>query len=71
MTDLQAGWFSRKENAEGLTATLKAKGFKARVEAQKSAAGEDRWAVLVESEGDWSKMQARLKDAGYESYPTD
>lgn len=71
VTDLQAGWFSRKENAEGLTATLKAKGFKARVEAQKSAAGEDRWAVLVESEGDWSKMQARLKDAGYESYPTD
>ena len=70
-TSLQAGWFSRKENADNLATVLKKKGFAARVETQKTKTGETRWAVLVEPDGDWTKTQARLKDAGYESYPTD
>ena len=70
-TNLQAGWFSRRENADNLAAVLKKKGFAARVETQKTKTGETRWAVLVEPDGDWTKTQARLKDAGYESYPTD
>lgn len=71
ISTLQTGWFSRQENAEGLAAGLRAKGYKARIEPQKSASGETRWAVLVDSEGDWQKTQAKLKDSGYESYPAD
>lgn len=65
---LQAGWFSKKENATGLAATLAKNGIAARVEEQSSPDGEPRWAVIVDAGGDWSKMQAKLKDLGYESY---
>lgn len=65
---LQVGWFSVRENAVSFQATLVKKGFKAVVEEQKNKDGELRWAVIVDAEGDWSQMQARLKDAGFESY---
>lgn len=65
---LQVGWFSVRENAVSFQATLVKKGFKAVVEEQKNKDGESRWAVIVDAEGDWSQMQARLKDAGFESY---
>lgn len=65
---LQAGWFSVRENAVSFQTTLVKKGFKAIVEEQKNKDGELRWAVIVDAEGDWSQMQARLKDAGFESY---
>ena len=65
---LQVGWFSKKENAEALTAKLKKQGFSVQTEAQDSKGGEKRWAVIVDVTGDWSKTQARLKDMGYESY---
>lgn len=65
---LQVGWFSVRENAVSFQATLVKKGFKTVVEEQKNKDGELRWAVIVDAEGDWSQMQARLKDAGFESY---
>lgn len=65
---LQVGWFSRKENAQSLAATLKAKGFTVEVEEQKTKAGEPRWAVIVQTRGGWADTQAKLKDLGYESY---
>ena len=65
---LQVGWFSVRENAVSFQATLLKKGFKVVVEEQKNKDGELRWAVIVDAEGDWSQMQARLKDAGFESY---
>ncbi|HWR11383.1 MAG TPA: tetratricopeptide repeat protein [Rectinemataceae bacterium] len=67
-SQLQVGWFSRKENATALTTRLVALGFSAKTEGQKSKEGELRWAVIVDASGDWSKTQAKLKDLGYESY---
>ncbi len=65
---LQVGWFSKKENAEALTAKLKKQGFSVQTETQNISGGEKRWAVIVDVTGDWSKTQAKLKDMGYESY---
>jgi cell division protein FtsN len=65
---LQVGWFSRKENATALAAKLNKLGFLAKTEEQKTGEGELRWAVLVDASSDWSGTQAKLKDAGYESY---
>ena len=65
---LQVGWFSRKENATSLTARLNKLGFLAKTDEQKTGDGELRWAVLVDASADWSGTQAKLKDAGYESY---
>lgn len=68
MTQLQVGWFSRRENATALTAKLVKLGFSAKTDEQKTKEGELRWAVIVDASGDWSKTQAKLKDLGYESY---
>lgn len=65
---LQVGWFSRKENALTLAAKLQKQGFQARTDEQKDKTGEPRWAVIVDTTGDWTKTQAKLKDLGYESY---
>lgn len=65
---LQVGYFSKKENARSVLVALQKKGFQVTMEEQKTADGQLRWAVIVSSEGDWSKTQARLKDLGYESY---
>ena len=65
---LQVGWFSRKENAITLAARLNKLGFLAKTDEQKTGEGELRWAVLVDASVDWSGTQAKLKDAGYESY---
>jgi hypothetical protein len=65
---LQVGWFSREENAKSLAAALKAKGLSTSVDARSTSDKEKRWAVIVETAGDWTKAQARLKDMGYESY---
>lgn len=67
-TQLQVGWFSRRENATTLTAKLVKLGFSAKTDEQKTKEGELRWAVIVDASGDWSKTQAKLKDLGYESY---
>lgn len=68
VTRLQVGWFSRKDFAVNLSAKLVQQDFTARVEEQSARDGTPRWAVIVEARGDWSRTQARLKDAGYESY---
>jgi hypothetical protein len=68
VTRLQVGWFSRKDNAASLSAKLALQDFAASVEEQAAKDGTPRWAVIVEARGDWSRTQARLKDAGYESY---
>lgn len=65
---LQVGWFSRKENATALAARLIKLGFQVKTDEQKTGDGEPRWAVLVDAMADWSETQAKLKDAGYESY---
>ncbi|PKL06719.1 MAG: hypothetical protein CVV53_02855 [Spirochaetae bacterium HGW-Spirochaetae-9] len=65
---LQVGWFSRKENASALAGKLNKLGFLVKTDEQKTSDGELRWAVLVDATGDWSGTQAKLKDAGYESY---
>ena len=65
---LQVGWFSRKENALALAAKLQKQGFRVRTDEQKDKSGELRWAVIVDASGDWTKIQAKLKDLGYESY---
>lgn len=65
---LQVGFFSKKENAQALVATLQKNGFQVSIDEQKTKEGELRWAVIVASQGDWSKTQAKLKDLGYESY---
>jgi len=65
---LQVGWFSRKENASALAAKLQKQGFRVRTDEQKDKGGEPRWAVIVDASGDWTKIQAKLKDLGYESY---
>lgn len=67
-TKLQVGWFSRKENAQALTAKLAKAGFSVKTDEQVTQDGEPRWAVIVEAADDWSKTQAKLKDLGYESY---
>ncbi len=65
---LQVGFFSKKDNAQALVAVLQKKGFQVSIDEQKTKEGELRWAVIVASQGDWSKTQAKLKDLGYESY---
>ena len=65
---LQVGWFSRKDNASSLSASLKKSGFSVSLEEQKTLDGQARWAVIVDAEADWTKTQAKLKDLGYESY---
>jgi len=65
---LQVGYFSKKENAQSVLVALQKNGFQVTMQEQKTADGQLRWAVIVSSEGDWSKTQARLKDLGYESY---
>ena len=68
VSQLQVGWFSREENARNLVAFLKSKGFSTNVEVGSTPDKEKRWAVIVETAGDWTRAQARLKDLGYESY---
>ncbi len=68
LTRLQVGWFSNKDNAVALSAKLVLLDFASRVEEQTVKDGALRWAVVVEARGDWNRTQARLKDAGYESY---
>ena len=65
---LQLGWFSREDNAKSLATALKVKGFSASVNEKSGIGTEKRWAVIVETSGDWTKVQAKLKDLGYESY---
>jgi hypothetical protein len=53
---------------------LRAQGFAASIEARPSVRekpGDDgrRWAVVIDGGKDPEGTQARLKDAGYESYP--
>jgi hypothetical protein len=65
---LQVGWFSKKDNANNLGASLRKSGFTVSVEEQRAQDGQARWAVIVNAEKDWTTTQAKLKDLGYESY---
>ncbi len=65
---LQVGYFSLRENAQRLSATLTSKHFESRVVEMKNKDGELRWLVQVAAEADWQKTQSALKDLGYESY---
>jgi cell division septation protein DedD len=70
----QVGYYSKEENARTMNDRLRAQGFAASIEARPSVRekpGDDgrRWAVVIDGGKDPEGTQARLKDAGYESYP--
>lgn len=70
----QVGYYAKLENAKAMADKLLASGFAASLEARpqlRAKPGDDgkRWAVVVDGGKEPAKTQARLKDAGYESYP--
>jgi hypothetical protein len=73
-TRYQVGYYSKQENAKSVMEKLISLGFAATLETRpqvRAKVGDDgrRWAVVVEAGKDPERTQARLKDAGYESYP--
>jgi cell division septation protein DedD len=65
---LQAGLFSREENAQTLAARLRNAGF-VPVVSTKTVNGTAYWAVGVLPGGDHNATILRLKDAGFEAFP--
>lgn len=70
----QVGYYSKEENAKTMKDRLRALGFAASIETRprvREKQGDDgrRWAVVIDGGKDPEGTQARLKDAGYESYP--
>jgi cell division septation protein DedD len=65
---LQAGLFSREENARALVSRLVSRGFTAEL-SQKLVNGVTYWTVTVPPEEDSNRTIMRLKDAGFESFP--
>jgi len=67
-TLLQAGLFSREENAGALAARIKKAGFEAQIQ-KRVVNGSNFWAVIVPGGNDTNVMIRKLKDAGFESFP--
>jgi hypothetical protein len=65
---LQAGLFSREENARALAERLQAAGFKAYL-LRRTREGTAYWAVNVLPGSDMSRTIRELKEAGFESFP--
>jgi len=68
MSVLQAGLFSRPENAQTHADSLKKAGFAPEI-FPRQVNGNSYWAVCVPYGNDMSSMIRRLKDAGFESFP--
>jgi tetratricopeptide (TPR) repeat protein len=64
---LQAGFFSREDNARAVVQKINALGMSAQVQPRDSNAGQ-RWAVLVPVTGDSGAAIQQLKNAGIDSY---
>jgi hypothetical protein len=67
-TVLQAGLFSREENARALSEKITKAGFQNVVQTRQQNGG-NYWAVYVISGADTNAMIKKLKDAGFESFP--
>jgi hypothetical protein len=67
-TVLQAGLFSREENARALMERLKGAGFQPEI-VRREVKGAGYWAVIVPAGTDMGAAIIRLKDAGFESFP--
>jgi hypothetical protein len=65
---LQAGLFSREDNAQALVRRLAAAGFSAHV-SRREVKGAAYWAVLVPAGADANQTIRLLKTAGFESFP--
>ncbi|MFP3043868.1 SPOR domain-containing protein [Treponema primitia] len=65
---LQAGLFSREQNAQALVSRLASRGFTASV-SQKQVNGVTYWAVTLPPGENSNQTILRLKDAGFESFP--
>jgi len=67
-TVLQAGLFSREENARALSDKINKAGFQSFVQTKQQNGG-NYWAVYVPAGADTNAMIKKLKDAGFESFP--
>jgi len=67
---LQAGLFSREENARGLAQRIERAGFQPHI-VRRQVDGQDRWAVGVNGGSDANAMIRRLREAGFETFPVD
>jgi len=67
-TVLQAGLFSREENARALSEKINKAGFQSVVQSKQQNGG-NYWAVYVPVGADMNAMIKKLKDAGFESFP--
>jgi tetratricopeptide (TPR) repeat protein len=65
---LQAGLFSREQNAQALVSRLASRGFTASV-SQKQVNGVTYWAVTLPPGENSNQTILRLKDAGFEAFP--
>jgi hypothetical protein len=65
---LQAGLFSREENAQALARRLRAAGFSPSLSLRRVSAA-DYWSVLVPAGADMQQTILHLKDAGFEAFP--
>ncbi|MDR2631419.1 MAG: SPOR domain-containing protein [Spirochaetaceae bacterium] len=65
---LQAGLFSREENARALADRLRHAGFQADI-TRRTVKGVDYWAVNVPMGNDMGRTILLLKDSGFESFP--
>ncbi|MCL2008728.1 MAG: SPOR domain-containing protein [Treponema sp.] len=65
---LQAGLFSREDNARSLAGRITAAGFQASV-SRRTVNGNTFWAVLVPAGNDSNATIRRLREAGFESFP--
>jgi len=67
-TVLQAGLFSREENARSLSEKINKAGFQSVVQSKRQN-GAGYWAVYIQFGADMNAMIKKLKDAGFESFP--
>jgi tetratricopeptide (TPR) repeat protein len=67
-TVLQAGLFSREENARALSEKINKVGFQSIVQTKQQNGG-NYWAVYVPAGADVNAMIKKLKDAGFDSFP--
>jgi len=67
-TVLQAGFFSREENALALSERINKAGFQSIVQ-MRPQNGSNYWAVYVAYGSDMNAMVKKLKDAGFDSFP--
>jgi tetratricopeptide (TPR) repeat protein len=65
---LQAGLFSREENARALADRLAGAGFRPQL-THRQASGGEYWAVTVPGGADINRTLRELKNAGFESFP--